>query len=118
MTPANTAFSIYQGADWEFKAQFQDSEGVPVDLTGYDAEIRLAISTQSAEGFFTAKASDGDIELDDAGNISMLVPASIVAEFPACKCAFLLKLFPPSANHAILTATVEITKQVPAVTES
>lgn len=69
---------IEQGASLDFEVQYLDSEGNPVDLTGYSARMQIRPSTDSSTVYVTLSSSlqpDGT-GLNMSGSHSLKPPTS------------------------------------------
>lgn len=40
-TPANSALTVQRGATWEDEFTYTDDDGLPIDLTGYEARMQV-----------------------------------------------------------------------------
>lgn len=69
---------IEQGASLDFEVQYRDSEGNPVDLSGYSARMQIRPSVNSVTPYITLSSSlqpDGT-GLNMSGSHSLKPPAS------------------------------------------
>ena len=57
MAAGNYSFTIEQGATTDFEIVYKDSNGNPIDLTGYDARMQLKDSIGGSSTFLTLSSS-------------------------------------------------------------
>ena len=57
MAAGNYSFSIEQGATTDFEVVYKDSDGNPVDLSGYQARMQLRKSADEASTYLTLSSS-------------------------------------------------------------
>lgn len=60
---------IDQGADWYLQITWNDSNGDPIDLTGFSAEMQMRSLPTSAIAEMTLSTTNGGITLDAANGI-------------------------------------------------
>lgn len=71
--------TVEEGADWPFNLRLVE-DGVPVDLSGWRAEIQIREVPSSPEAMVAIRSVDGDIALGADGTISALLPAARTRE--------------------------------------
>ena len=79
-TAAIVNFNFYPGATFTGSVTLNDSNGVPVDLTGYTALMHVRREKTDATPVLTLTTADGTITLGGAaGTITLLVSAAVTA---------------------------------------
>lgn len=80
MSSSRHNFTIEQGATLMKPFIWKDSDGVPVDLTGYTAKMQVRQSPQSGTVLLELSTSNGRITLGGAaGTITLALTAAITA---------------------------------------
>jgi hypothetical protein len=82
MAAGKYSFVIEQGATTNFQINWTDSEGTPIDLTGYHARMQVRPAVESTEVFIALSSSLSDscgtgIHLSGSNDITPLQSGSI-----------------------------------------
>ena len=80
MAAGNYSFTIEQGATTDFEIVYKDSNGDPIDLTGYNARMQLKDSIGGSSTFLTLSSSlspDGTgLNLSGSGGLNASKPTT------------------------------------------
>jgi len=90
MPAANYDILIEQGATYSQEFVWKDSEGDPVDLTGYTA--RMKIRQLKTDNVIVSLTSGSGITLGNDGSITLFISASSTELLPLCKGRYDLEL--------------------------
>jgi hypothetical protein len=75
MAAAKYDITIEQGATFRLHLVWKDSEGVPVDLTGYSARMQIRQFVQSDDVVLSLNTGNGGIVLGEDGDIQVAADA-------------------------------------------
>jgi hypothetical protein len=105
---------IEQGATFVKEIIWKDEDGNPFDLTGFTARMQIRRKKSSETSEYTATTENGSINLgDDAGTISILIPAIYTADFDFTKGVYDLELISyAGVVTRVLEGGVEVSKEV------
>ena len=113
--PAST-YDLYieQGATWLKTITWNDSDGVPIDLTGYTARMQFRSSVTSSTILATATTENGKITLGGAlGTIVITFSATDTTAFEFVSAVYDLELVSSSGFVTrLLEGGVEVSKEV------
>ena len=80
MAAGNYSFTIEQGSTTDFEIVYKDSNGDPIDLTGYDARMQLKDSIGGSSTFLTLSSSLGGdgtgLNLSGSGGLGASKPTT------------------------------------------
>ena len=111
MTPGKYNMICSQGATFSKRLTWIIN-GVPVDLTGYTAEMQAREKYSSINAIFTLSTSDGSITLDDEGNIDILIDASDTEDIVAKEYVYDLELNSGAEIYRIIEGKFIVTPEV------
>lgn len=105
---------IEQGATFVKNIIWKDSNGDPVDITGYTARMQIRRKKSSTTVEHSATTENDGITLGlTAGTIDILIPATDTAEFEFTKGVYDLELVDPQGKvYRIIEGGVEVSKEV------
>ncbi len=113
---ARTNLTIEQGSSFLRIVIYRDSDGNPVDLTGYTATMQIRRTKESSSVIQELSTSNGYLQLGGViGTISIILPASITDSLDFVWGRYDLELYPGgNATQAIrlLEGKVNLSKQV------
>ena len=94
---------IEQGANWELAVNFEDTDGVTIDLSVYgSAEMQIKYSTESSSSYITLNTGNGRISLAQSDpNITLSLSGSETGSLDFDRAVYDLE---------IVAATGEVTK--------
>lgn len=82
MSAVNLLLVIEQGATFNKRLTWKDSDGVPIDLTGYDARMKIREFTDSPSTLVSLTVANGRIFLGGAlGTIDLFIRATTTELF-------------------------------------
>lgn len=116
MASAEHNFTIEQGTTFSTTFQWKDSEGVPINLTGYTARLQARKSFSAPDALIDATTENGLIAIaPDTGEVVIELPASLTADFNWRRAFYDLELVSPAGVvtrlvHGIITNSLEVTK--------
>ncbi len=117
MSVAKHNYEIPQGARFHNIIIYRDVDGVPVDLSGYTAEMQIRQTKESADpALLTLNTSNGYLTLDGAtGTITIDVSANITDALDFVWARYDLELYPAGdTDQAIrlLEGKINLNKQI------
>jgi len=77
--PAEHDLYIVRGDTWQQDFIYESPADTPVDLTGYSARLQVRQARFSDSTLLALSSDDGDITLDDEGNIQLTATAAVTA---------------------------------------
>lgn len=77
--PAEHDLYIVRGDTWQQDFIYESPADTPVDLTGYSARLQVRKARFSDSTLLALSSDDGDITLDDEGNIQVTATAAVTA---------------------------------------
>lgn len=81
--PANILLTLYQGQDFVDTLAFLQSDGTPVDLTGFSAHMQGRMDITDLVPVIDWSTADGEMVIDGAaGTLTFAIPASLNALIP------------------------------------
>lgn len=117
-TPASHSFQVVRGATWEDALDYEDENGAPVDLTGYEARMQVRTlegqyGVSTAETLLMELLSNGDaprlfIETPEGGTVPSRIRIAVAAADVALlnpdnarktKAAYSIELFTPAGAN-------------------
>jgi hypothetical protein len=108
-------FICEQGATFSREITWLDSQGLPVNLTGYTARMQVRATASAASTIFSLTSPSGGIVLGDAtGTITITIAATATAAAPAGCYVYDLELVDGSTVYRLLqgdfTVDAEVTR--------
>lgn len=92
------SIELYVATAFSLALEYQDSDGVPVDLTGWSARLHVRSEPDSATTLIAATSDNGGITLDGAGHIDVALDAADTADLEPGTAAWDLVLVNPSSE--------------------
>lgn len=113
-TPGAYALTIYQGATFELRVIWQDSNRAPINLTGYTARMQIRERLSATTTLANMTSENGGITLGGStGTIDLLLTAAETAAINAVRGVYDLELISPSGVVSkVLADEVDFVKEV------
>ncbi len=113
MVAANTNLIIEQGATFDKTYTWQNSSGLPINLTGYTARMQAKLNYDT-EALINLTTENGGIVLGGSlGTIQLIISASATSAIPApAKLLYDLELINGSVVTRLLQGYIEIIPEV------
>ncbi|MCY1167132.1 hypothetical protein D9M73_70890 [compost metagenome] len=113
-SPGAYALTIYQGATFQLRVIWQDSNRVPIDLTGYTARMQIRERLAATTTLANMTTENGGITLGGAaGTIDLLLTAVETAAISAIRGVYDLELVSPTGVVSkVLADEVDFVKEV------
>lgn len=93
MAAADYDILIEQGSTFTLPIIWKDSEGVPINVTGYTARMQIRKTVKSAEVLISATTENGRITLGGAtGAVTVTIPATITDDIIVKSAVYDLEL--------------------------
>jgi hypothetical protein len=124
MAAGKYSFTLEQGSTFERQLTYQDSNGVPIDLTGYSARMQLRPSPGSPTLYLTLSSSlrpDGTglnmngltgVNPTTSGTIGIVVSAATSSLLTFDEAAYDLEIYSGSYASRIIEGRVKLSKEV------
>ena len=113
MSAATTNLIIDQGATWEITFTYKDSEGAPINLTGYSAALQLRTSYDAASAALSLSSPSSGIVLGGAlGTIAVTASASQTGALVAGEYVYDLEITLSSKVTRLVQGRITVTPQV------
>lgn len=107
----NLTFS--QGATWKLSMAYNNSDGVPIDLSNYTARMQARTTYTAATAALTLTNGSGITLGGTAGSIDLLVPASTTATIGAAQYVYDMELVSASNEVTrLIEGTLIVTPEV------
>jgi len=104
---------INQGSTFDVTLTYKDSAGNPIDLTGYDARMKIKQKKSDATEIVELSVTNGRIILGGAaGTIRLLIDAALTATLDFPKSFYDLELVNGSVVSRILEGRATLSKEV------
>ena len=98
MNPGRYNITLVQGTTFQLAPQWL-VDNAPVNLTGYSANMQIRQFVDSASPLATASTDNGKIVITPAtGTITITLPATETATYPANSYTYALNLTAPSGT--------------------
>jgi hypothetical protein len=110
MPAANYDILIEQGATYSQEFIWKDSEGNPIDLTGYTA--RMKIRQLKTDNVIVSLTDSSGIALGSGGSITITISASATELLPLCKARYDLELVNNGIVIRLIQGQVTISAEV------
>ena len=121
-------FTIEQGTTVDFEVQYKDSEGLPVDLTGYSGRMQIrsnyadnrpvtyitlssSIAPDGTGLSFSGSAARG-LKPPTSGSIGVYILAESSSAFNFAKAKYDLELYSGSFALRLLEGTITLSREV------
>lgn len=114
MVAANTDLTIEQGATFTHQFVWNDSNGVPIDITGYTARMQIRQTVGSVGFEVELTTENGGITLGGAlGTVDLLISATATAALDFLAAVYDLELVSPtSIVTRLVKGSVVLDKEV------
>lgn len=113
LTPGNYDLTLYQGATFSQYFTWKNSDGSPVDLTGFSARM-MARETLDSQAFLTLTTANGGITLGGtAGTILLTLNPADSAAISASAGVYDLELVSGSGDvQRLLQGNIYVSREV------
>ena len=124
MAAGKYSFTLEQGSTFERQLTYQDSNGVPIDLTSYSARMQIRPSPGSATLYLTLSSSlqpDGTglnmngltgVNPTTSGTIGIVISAATSSLLTFDEAAYDLEIYSASYASRIIEGKVKLSKEV------
>jgi hypothetical protein len=124
MASGKYSFTVEQGSTFERQLTYQDSNGVPIDLTSYSARMQIRPSPGSATLYLTLSSSlrpDGTglnmngltgMNPTTSGTIGIVISAATSSLLTFDEAAYDLEIYSASYASRIIEGRVKLSKEV------
>lgn len=124
MAAGKYSFTVEQGSTFERQLTYQDSNGVPIDLTSYSARMQIRPSPGSATLYLTLSSSlqpDGTglnmngltgVNPTTSGTIGIVISAATSSLLTFDEAAYDLEIYSASYASRIIEGRVKLSKEV------
>jgi hypothetical protein len=124
MAAGKYSFTLEQGSTFERQLTYQDSNGVPIDLTGYSARMQIRPSPGSPTLYLTLSSSlrpDGTglnmngltgVNPTTSGTIGIVISAATSSLLTFDEAAYDLEIYSASYASRIIEGRVKLSKEV------
>jgi hypothetical protein len=124
MAAGKYSFTVEQGSTFERQLTYQDSNGVPIDLTSYSARMQIRPSPGSPTLYLTLSSSlrpDGTglnmngltgVNPTTSGTIGIVISAATSSLLTFDEAAYDLEIYSASYASRIIEGKVKLSKEV------
>lgn len=107
---SNNTLRLVRGVNWEYNCKLLDSNNNPIDITGYQAKMKVRVNIDSEEILAELTTENGRIELSDPtqGSFTLRMPSLLTANFPLGMVSFDILLTTPLGKHILLAEGARI----------
>ena len=114
MKPAGYDIEIIQGQTFARAVVWKDSDGEPIDLTGYGARMQVRRSKASPDVLFELTTANGRVAIDGAaGKVTLTITAEESAAFTWRRGVYDLELEAgDGVVRRLLEGAVEVNREV------
>lgn len=124
MAAGKYSFTLEQGSTFERQLTYQDSNGVPIDLTSYSARMQIRPSPGSPTLYLTLSSSlrpDGTglnmngltgVNPTTSGTIGIVISAATSSLLTFDEAAYDLEIYSASYASRIIEGKVKLSKEV------
>ena len=113
MSAATTNLIIDQGATWELTFTYKNSEGSPINLTGYSAALQLRTSYDAPSASLSLSSPSGGIVLGGAlGTIAVTATATQTGALVAGEYVYDLEITTSAKVTRLVQGRITVTPQV------
>ena len=119
MAAGKYSFTIEQGATVDFEIAYKDSNGDPIDLTGYQARMQLRPGPGSPDLYLTLSSSlgedgtglnmsgSGELNPPTSGTIGIYISAATSSLLGFDLASYDLEISSGSGNNSVVTRLLE-----------
>jgi len=106
-------FSMEQGSTFNRSITYKDSNGSPIDLSGYTARMQLRRNIDDASAIIELTTSNGRISLGgSAGTVALTIAAADTAALAPIEGVYDLELVTGDTVEKLLAGTFTIQREV------
>jgi hypothetical protein len=112
MSAATTNLIIDQGATWNITFTYKNSDGSPINLTGYTAALQLRTSYDAASAALSLTSGSGIVLGGTAGTIAVTATATQTGALTAGEYVYDLEITSSSVVTRLVQGRITVTPQV------
>ena len=112
MSAATTNLIIDQGATWEITFTYKNSNGTPINLTGYTAALQLRTSYDASSAALSLSSGSGIVLGGTAGTIAVTATATQTGALTAGEYVYDLEVTSSSKVTRLVQGRITVTPQV------
>jgi hypothetical protein len=113
MSAATTNLIIDQGATWEITFTYKNTNGTPINLTGYSAALQLRTSYDAASASLSLTSPSSGIVMGGAlGTIAITASATQTSSLVAGEYVYDLEITTGSTVIRLVQGRITVTPQV------
>jgi len=112
MSAATTNLIIDQGATWSITFTYKNTDGTPINLTGYSAALQLRTSYDAASAALSLTSGSGIVLGGTAGTIAVTATATQTGALTAGEYVHDLELTSSSVVTRLVQGRITVTPQV------
>lgn len=112
MSAATTNLIIDQGATWEITFTYKNSNGTPINLTGYTAALQLRTSYDASSASLSLSSGSGIVLGGTAGTIAVTATATQTGALTAGEYVYDLEVTASSKVTRLVQGRITVTPQV------
>jgi hypothetical protein len=112
MSAATTNLIIDQGATWSITFTYKNTDGTPINLTGYSAALQLRTSYDAASAALSLTSGSGIVLGGTAGTIAVTATATQTGALTAGEYVYDLELTSSSVVTRLVQGRITVTPQV------
>lgn len=107
-------FTIEQGTTHRMTFRWEDSNGVPINLTGYTARMQARKGYNASDVLFDASTANGMITLTPAtGEVLIVLPESVTSTFKWPQALYDIELTSSDGTVTrLLQGSIDISREV------
>lgn len=110
MSNNNNTLRLVRGINWEYVCKLLDSDNKPIDITGYQAKMKVRTNIDSKEVLAELTTENGRIEIIDPiqGSFVLKMPSLLTSNFPLGIVSFDILLTSPLGKQILLAEGAKI----------
>ena len=112
MSAATTNLIIDQGATWNITLTYKNSDGSPINLTGYTAALQLRTSYDASSAALSLSSGSGIVLGGTAGTIAVTATATQTGSLTAGEYVYDLEITSSSVVTRLVQGRITVTPQV------
>ena len=112
MSAATTNLIIDQGATWNITFTYKNTDGNPINLTGYTAALQLRTSYDAASASLSLTSGSGIVLGGTAGTIAVTATATETGGLTAGEYVYDLEITSSSVVTRLVQGRITVTPQV------
>jgi hypothetical protein len=112
MSAATTNLIIDQGATWNITFTYKNTDGNPINLTGYTAALQLRTSYDAASASLSLTSGSGIVLGGTAGTIAVTATATQTGALTAGEYVYDLEITSSSVVTRLVQGRITVTPQV------